>query len=161
MSNNDRIAMNAADVEKRTGTSYPEPFRKDVAGRSKRMLGDVYGLTNYGVNLVELSPGAWSSQRHWHTREDEFVYVLAGELTLVTDDGEEVLAAGMMAGFRAGARNGHHLVNRSDSLASYLEIGDRIADDEVFYPDIDLQLVPDNEGGRVFTRRDGTPYVDA
>ena len=118
----------------------------------------MFGLKNYGVNLVDLEPGGWSSQRHWHTHEDEFVYVVSGELTLVTDDGEQVLTPGMVVGFPAGKSNGHHLVNKSDAVASFLEIGDRIAEDEVYYPDIDLQLVADGKGERVFTHRDGTPY---
>ena len=126
--------------------------------RSKRVLGDLFGLTNYGVNLVELPPGVWSSQRHWHTREDEFIYILSGELTLVTDEGEQLLTTGMVAGFAAGESNGHHLVNKGDTTASYLEIGDRIDEDEVFYPDIDLQLVSDGAGQRTFKRRDGRRY---
>lgn len=151
-------AINAIDAEARTGTTYPEPFRKEVAARSKRALGDLFGLTNYGVNLVELSPGTWSAQRHWHTREDEFIYVLSGELTLVSNDGRQVLTSGMVAGFPAGESNGHHLINSGDTDASYLEVGDRIAEEEVFYPDIDLELRPDGKGGRVFTHRDGQPY---
>jgi len=151
-------AIDARDAAARTGTSYPDPFKKAVAARSKRALGDVFGLTHYGVNLVELSPGSWSSQRHWHTHEDEFVYVLSGTLTLVTDDGETALTAGMVAGFPAGRANGHHFINRGDTPATYLEIGDRNADDDVHYPDIDLQLVAGDDGERVFTHRDGTPY---
>ena len=151
-------AIRADEVEAIVGTSYPDPFRNEVAARSKRALGDVFGLTHYGVNLVELSPGNWSAQRHWHTHEDEFVYVLSGELTLVTDAGRKTLTAGMIAGFPAGKSNGHHLVNDGDGIATYLEIGDRIAEDEVFYPDVDLQLVSDGEGGRQFTHRDGSPY---
>jgi uncharacterized cupin superfamily protein len=158
MTDSRTAAINALDVEARIGTTYPAPFRKEVAARSKRVLGDLFGLTNYGVNLVELAPGAWSAQRHWHTREDEFVYVLSGELTLVSDEGRHVLIPGMVAGFPAGESNGHHLINTGDSDASYLEIGDRISADEVFYPDIDLQLVADGKGERVFTHRDGKPY---
>jgi uncharacterized cupin superfamily protein len=151
-------AIIAHDVEARIGTTYPEPFRKEVESRSKRVLGDLFGLTNYGVNLVELPPGMWSAQRHWHTREDEFIYVLSGELTLVTDEGEQLLTPGMVAGFPAGQSNGHHLINKGNSTASYLEIGDRIDEDEVYYPDIDLQLVSDGAGRRSFTHRDGQPY---
>lgn len=158
MSGEKRIGLNIADVESRVGTTYPEPFRKQVETRSKRLLGNAFGLTKYGVNLVDLPPGQWSSQRHWHTHEDEFIYVLSGELTLVTDDGEEVLAPGMIAGFNAGVSNGHHLVNNGFGTATYLEIGDRDPADEVFYPDVDLQLVSDGEGDRVFTRRNGNPY---
>lgn len=159
MSESHPTVINALDVEARVGTTYPEAFKKEVASRSKRVLGDLFGLTNYGVNLVELAPGAWSAQRHWHTREDEFVYVLSGELTLVTDAGNKILSAGMVAGFPAGEANGHHLVNETDESASYLEIGDRIPEDEVFYPDIDLQLVSGPDGDRIFTRRNGKPYA--
>ena len=158
MTKTQRIATSARDIEGQVGTSYPEEFTKDVAARTKWALGDVFELTDYGVNLVDLSPGAWSSQRHWHTHEDEFVYILAGELTLVTDTGEEILTAGMIAGFKAGAENGHHLINLGESTASYLEIGTRAREDEVFYPDIDLRLVSDGKGGREFTHRDGSPY---
>jgi uncharacterized cupin superfamily protein len=158
MSESIPAAIHAGDIEARTGSSYPDPFRKDVAARSKRALGDLFGLTNYGVNLVELSPGSWSSQRHWHSHEDELVYVLSGELTLVSDAGRQRLVAGMVAGFPAGDTNGHHLLNDGDSVATYLEIGNRVAEDEVFYPDIDLQLIGDGEGGYVFTHRDGKPY---
>jgi len=159
MSDSHRAAINAIDVEAGVGTSYPEVFKKEVASRSKRVLGDLYGLTNYGVNLVELAPGAWSAQRHWHTREDEFVYVLAGEMTLVTDGEKQILTAGMIAGFPAGESKGHHLINESDLAATYLEIGDRNEEDEVFYPDIDLQLVSGPDGERIFTNRHGDPYV--
>lgn len=151
-------AIDVNDVEARSGSSYPDPFRREVVLRTKRVLGDVFGLRNYGVNQVELPPGSWSAQRHWHTHEDEFVYVLSGELTLVTDAGEQTLTAGMAAGFPAGETNGHHLVNNSDQAASYLEIGDRIDKDEVFYPDVDLRLVSDGRGGHVFTHRDGKAY---
>ena len=152
------IATAVNEVEARSGTTYPKAFRKDVAGRTKRVLGDLFGLSNFGVNHVSLSPGSWSAQRHWHTREDEFVYVLSGELALVTDEGETRLGRGMVAGFPAGRQNGHHLVNRSNEDAVYLEIGARWSDDECFYPDIDLQLVSDGEGGRHFTKKDGSRY---
>lgn len=158
MSEPRHVAINAREAEGRVGTTYPGPFRKDVASRTKRVLGDFFGLTNFGVNLVDLEPGCWSSQRHWHTREDEFVYVISGEVTLITDEGETLLTPGMVAGFRAGESNGHHLVNQSDSVASFLEVGDRIPEDECYYPDIDMQLVSDGKGGRIFTRRDGTSY---
>ena len=154
------VAIRAREVEPRIGSGYPKPFRKQVASRSKRALGDLFGLTSYGVNLVELMPGSWSSQRHWHTHEDEFVYVLSGELTLVTDGGEHLLTAGMAAGFPAGKANGHHLVNKSESVASFLETGNRIKEDEVYYPDVDLRLTRDGDGGHVFTHRDGKPYGD-
>jgi uncharacterized cupin superfamily protein len=146
------------EIEAQTGTSYPEPYRETVVARRKRVLGDAFGLSRYGVNLVELSPGTWSAQRHWHTHEDEFVFVVSGELTLITDAGEQVLTPGMVAGFPAGDANGHHLINKSDEVASYLEIGDRNPQDEVFYPDIDLLLKVNEVGEHEFTNRDGVPY---
>ncbi len=152
-------ALDPAGVAERVGSSYPEPFRGRVGERRKRALGDALGLRNFGVNLVHLPPGAVSSMRHWHARQDEFVYVLEGELTLVTDAGAQPLKAGMAAGFPAGAEDGHHLVNRSDKDALYLEVGDRMPGDACVYPDIDLALPhrPDT-GPHVFTHKDGTPY---
>ncbi len=153
-----RGGINPQEIEPRTGTGYPEPYRENVVARRKRVLGDAFGLTRYGVNLVELSPGTWSSQRHWHTHEDEFVFVFSGELTLITDAGEQKLGPGMVAGFPAGDSDGHHLVNKSGETASYPEIGDRTPQDEVFYPDIDLLYRPNKEGEHEFTNRDGVPY---
>ena len=150
-------AMDPASIAPRTGTSYPKEHREQVERRSKRALGDALGLTHYGVNLVELEPGAWSSQRHWHSAEDEFMVVVSGELTLITDAGRQVLSAGMVAGFPAGTADGHHLVNESGQLAVYLEVGDRSADDEVRYPDIDMVLTRCSEG-RVYRHNDGQPY---
>ena len=146
------------EIKAQTGTDYPDPYRETVVTRRKRVLGDVFGLTRYGVNLVELSPGTWSSQRHWHTHEDEFVFVVSGELTLITDAGEQILTTGMVAGFPAGDSNGHHLINKSDEVASYLEIGDRNPQDGAFYPDIDLLYKVNEEGEHEFTNRDGVPY---
>lgn len=150
-------ALDPAALPPRTGSSYPEPFKAAVAGREKRALGDAFGLSGFGVNLVRLPPGCWSSQRHWHTLEDELVYVLEGELVLVTDAGEQVLTPGMVAGFRAGETNGHHMINRSGRDAIYLEVGDRLERDEAEYPDIDLayRRVGDGFG---FTNRNGDPY---
>ena len=152
-------ALDPAGVAERVGSSYPEPFRGRVGERRKRALGDALGLRNFGVNLVLLAPGAVSSMRHWHDRQDEFVYVLEGELALVTDAGAQPLKAGMAAGFPAGTEDGHHLVNRSDKDALYLEVGDRMPGDACMYPDIDLALPhrPDT-GPHVFTHKDGTPY---
>ena len=150
-------ALDPASLEGRRGSTYPAPFDVEVAGRRRRVLGDPLGLTSFGVNLVELAPGAWSAQRHWHSREDEFVYVLEGELTLVTEAGRQVLGPGMAAGFPAGRADGHHLVNESEGPALYLEIGDRDPADACHYPDIDLQLEPGPEGP-VFTNRKGEPY---
>ncbi|HEY5597605.1 MAG TPA: cupin domain-containing protein [Kiloniellales bacterium] len=150
-------ALDPSTLEPRTGSSYPEPFRAAVASREKRALGDALGLTNFGVNLVRLPPGCASSQRHWHSQEDEFVYVLDGEVTLVSDTGPQVLSAGMAAGFPAGREDGHQLVNRSDRDALYLEVGDRKSDDEVIYPDVDLHLRT-VDGKYQFQHKDGTPY---
>lgn len=150
-------ALDPMTVAPRKGTSYPEPFKAQGAERLKRALGEAVGLNNFGVNLVHLEPGVWSSQRHWHTHEDEFVYVLDGELTLVTDEGEQVLGPGMAAGFPAGRENGHHLINRSAATAVYLEVGDRSSEDTVYYPDLDLVAQPASRGG-AFTNRKGEPY---
>lgn len=141
---------------RREGSSYPPPYDEPCRGRVRQMLGDAAGLTQFGVNLLRLAPGDWSSQRHWHMAEDEFVWVVEGEVVLVTDRGEEVLRAGDCAGFKAGVADGHHLQNRSGRPALLLEVGTRCPDEEeeVDYPDIDLRLA---RGGR-FTHRDGTPY---
>ncbi len=150
-------AIDPATVELIAGSNYPAPFRPGVAGRSKQRLGDALGLKNFGVNLTTVKPGASSALRHWHTREDEFIYVLRGELVLVTDGGEQLLTAGMAAGFPAGNADGHCLVNRGSDDAVYIEVGDRKADDEARYPDVDLDRRNTPEG-RVFCHKDGTPY---
>ena len=150
-------ALDPDSVSVRRGSSYPEPFEAEVEGRGKRQLGAALGLTRYGVNLVTLAPGAWSAQRHWHSHEDEFVYVVAGNLTLVTEAGEQLLEAGTAAGFPGGVADGHHLVNKSSAPAIYLEVGDRSPDDEVTYPDVDLFLTSQAKGG-VFTNKQGIPY---
>ena len=150
-------AVDPASVARRTGSSYPMQFRQQVEKRNKRVLGDALGLTHFGVNLAQLGPGAWSAQRHWHSAEDEFVYVLSGELTLVTDGGRQVLGPGMAAGFPAGTADGHHLVNAGEATAVYLEVGDRRDSDEVRYPDIDMLLTSASDG-RVFCHNDGRPY---
>ena len=146
-------ALDPASLAPRTGSGYPEPYRSRVLPREKRALGDACGLTKVGVNLTTLMPGKESSMRHWHTHEDELVYVLEGEVTLITDAGEQTLAAGHCAGFAAGSRDGHQFVNRCDRPAVYLEISNRDAADEAHYPDVDLL----NSGG-AFTRRDGAPF---
>jgi uncharacterized cupin superfamily protein len=143
------------------GTLYPPPFDEPCLTRERRRLGDAAGLTQYGVNLLRLPPGAWSSQRHWHSHEDEFVYVLSGEVMLVTDDGEEILRAGDAAGFRAGDGNGHCLQNRSDEDATVIEIGTRIAEDAVVYSDIDMVLPAGSGKTGDYRHRDGTPYPKA
>lgn len=147
-------AIDPMAIAPRKGSVYPAEFARQVAAREKRAMGDVAGLTQFGVNLVTLAPGAWSSQRHWHTREDEFIYVLEGEITLVTDEGEQVLGPGAAAGFKAGVANGHCLANKSDKPARYLEVGTRDKADECEYPDIDMRrgLI---DGERVFTRKNG------
>ncbi len=152
-----RPALDPESLPPRRGSGYPAAFKGPVEGRSKRALGDALGLTRYGVNLVRLEPGVWSAQRHWHTKEDEFVLVLEGELTLVTDAGEQTLGAGMAAGFPGGQSDGHHLINRGDAPAVYLEVGDRDSGDEVHYPDVDLFLKC-GPGGHVFTNKRGEPY---
>lgn len=150
-------ALDPLSVPARKGSVYRHPYREQLAGREKRALGDALGLKNFGVNLVALGPGDWSSPRHWHSHEDEFIYVLEGELTLVTDAGDQRLTAGMAAGFPAGIKDGHHLVNRSDAPAHYLEIGNRALDDVAQYPDIDL-VGRNSPDGRQFTNRKGEPY---
>lgn len=152
------VAVWAAEVAPRSKKSnYPEPFASRMVGREKRALGDVFGLSNFGVNLTRLAPGAVSALRHAHSRQDEFVYVLRGKPTLHTDEGKTVLAPGMCAGFKAGTGNGHRLLNETAEEVEYLEIGDRSAGDMGSYPDDDLQasLV---EGRWVFTHKDGRPY---
>ena len=142
---------------KRVGSAYPPEFAGPCAGRTKRQLGNAAGLTNFGVNLTELPPGGWSSQRHWHEKQDEFIYIVEGEAILVTDSGETLLKPGMCAGFPAGKPDGHHLINRSDRPVKYLEIGDRTANDAAHYPDIDLQ-VKLVDGQWSYSRRDGTKF---
>ena len=150
-------ALDPSSVPVRKGSVYHHPYRERLAGRAKRALGNALGLTHFGVNLVELGPGDWSSPRHWHSHEDEFIYVLEGELTLVTDRGEQRLTAGRAAGFPAGVEDGHHLVNRSAAPALYLEVGNRSPDDVARYPDIDL-VGRNGPDGRRFTNRKGEPY---
>lgn len=141
-----------------TGTLYPPPFDEPCRARQRTRLADAAGLTQYGVNLVRLKPGAWSSQRHWHTEQDEFIYVLSGELTLVTDAGAETLRAGDCAGFKAGDGDGHHLQNRSNRDAVVLEIGARRPEENgVSFPDIDMEGPCQIDG---FVHRDGTPYPE-
>ena len=138
-------------------SGYPAPFAARVAGRERRRLGDVFGLQNFGVNLTRLEPGSESALRHVHAVQDEFVYVLEGLPTLVTDEGEVTLRPGSCAGFRAGGRS-HHLVNRTASDVVYLEIGDRLPGDSVTYPVDDLAAALGPDGGWVFTQADGRPY---
>ncbi len=153
------VAVAALSLPGCTGTDYPPPLDAVVGDRVKRILGDVFGLSQFGVNLVHLPPGAASSQRHWHRYEDEFVYVLDGDLTLITDGGETPLSAGMATGFPAGRPDAHRLVNKSDAMAVYLEIGTRAAEDACSYPDVDLHYR--HFGGRgAYFHKDGTPYAE-
>jgi uncharacterized cupin superfamily protein len=151
--------IDVASIVPVTGTDYPPPFDQPCRARERRVLGHQAGLTQFGVNLLRLIPGAWSSQRHWHTESDEFVYILFGEVVLVTDDGEEVLHAGNAAGFKSGDTNGHCLQNRFDHDACILEFGTRSARDIGYYSDIDMVATADGQPA-VYTHRDGTPYED-
>ncbi len=152
------MIIDLENVSNRTSSKYPQEFQSFVLGRVKKAVGNAAGLKNFGVNLVTLAPGSCSALRHWHTRQDEFVYVIEGEVTLVTNEGVQILKPGMMAGFPAGEANGHHLVNRSDAAVVYLEIGDRTANDEAYYPDDDLIAQLNSEGNHTFTHKDGTLY---
>jgi len=143
-----------------SNTGYPEPFRQIVLGRIRKRLGNAAGLTQFGVNLTTLKPGAASAQRHWHLAEDEFIYVLAGEVVLCEDGGELLMRAGDAAGFKAGVANGHCLINRSDRDAVYLEVGTRAAGERAEYPDIDLRMERDEKGAR-YLHKSGEPYLDS
>ena len=150
-------AIIAAEVQPISRTGYPEHLRQRVAGRARQVLGDLFGLTNFGVNLSRLKPGAESALRHTHARQDEFVYILEGEPVLVTNAGETPLRPGMCAGFKAGSGDAHHLVNRGTHDVLYLEIGDRTAGDIVVYPDDDLEA-RFVEGKWAYAHKDGRPY---
>jgi len=150
-------AVAAEVLPREAKTIYPEPFASRVAGREKRVLGDLFGLKNFGVNLTRLAPRAMSALRHAHTKQDEFVYVLQGTPTMHTDEGATILAPGMCAGFRSGTGNAHHLVNETSEDVVYLEIGDRIPGDSAVWPDDDL-VVLEIEGKKRLAHRDGTPY---
>lgn len=143
-------------IPERRRSNYPAPFDQQVGPFVRQALGDTGGLTQFGVNRLQLPPGSWSGQRHWHSEDDEFVLVTSGELVLVTDSGEQVLRAGDCAAFPANDPNGHHLVNRSNSTAVCLEVGSRNATDTVVYPDIDLVFHPAIDG---YARRDGSAYL--
>jgi uncharacterized cupin superfamily protein len=147
--------LDLTSIPEHKGSSYPSPFDKDPANRVRQRLGDAGGLTQFGVNRLQLPPGAWSSQRHWHSTEDEFVYVISGEVVLVTDGGEEVLREGDCAAFPRNVPNGHHLINKSSTTAVCLEIGTRSVDDCTVYPSIDLVFDPKLGG---YAHEDGTPY---
>jgi len=158
MSDKFPIAVTALNVPEQRRSNYPEPFATRVQSRTKRRLGDQFGLKNFGVNFTTLEPGGESSLRHTHTTQDEFIYVLSGELVLITNVGETLLTAGMCAGFRAGNGDAHQLRNRSAKVATYLEVGDRTPGDGASYPDDDLKAVMGAEGKWLFTHKDGSPY---
>ena len=152
------VASEAPVRAKPTSPPFPAEMVARVApGRDKQPLGDLFGLTNFGVNLTRLAPGGQSALRHAHGRQDEFVYLLEGEAVLVTDAGETVLRAGMCAGFKAGTGDAHHLINRSKKDVLFLEVGDRSAGDSVTYPDDDVKAVYGADGKWKYTRKDGTP----
>lgn len=148
--------IDVGNVAVRRGCGYPPPYDEPCAGRERQALGEAGGLTTFGVNLLTLAPGVWSSQRHWHSREDEFIWVLTGEVVLVTDAGEEALGPGDCAAFRAGEADGHHLINRSDRPATVLEVGNRDEADGCDYPDADMIARP---GDDFYRHRDGRPYA--
>ncbi len=147
--------IDIAAVPERQGAGYPPPFNAPCAGRTRQRLGNAGGLTQFGVNLMRLPPGGWSSQRHWHSHEDEFVFVLEGELTLVEDDGETVLRAGDAAAFPRNSGDGHHMINKSGAVAVYLEVGSRSPDDLTTCSDIDMMSA--SSDGR-FVHKDGSAY---
>lgn len=149
-------AIDPRTLEARTGCGYPEPFRSRCLPREKRALGDAFGLKTIGINLTTLHPGKESSMRHWHTREEEFVYLLSGELVLVTNAGEQTLKPGMCVGFPVDTADGHQLVNRGQEPAVYLEISNRDPSDTPVYPDVDLKY--DATSAEKFTHKDGSPY---
>ena len=156
-----RHSIRSREIEARTKTTYPGEFAHVTDGRAKRALGLAFGLDQFGVNLTDLAPGAASALKHWHTEEDEFVYVLAGEVVLLIGDEEETLTAGDCIGFKAGVETGHAIINRSGETATILEVGSRRMDvDEGHYPDpdIDLRVIPDGKGGRRFVRKDGSEF---
>jgi uncharacterized cupin superfamily protein len=159
MSDGKPVAVIAAEVAPHARqTNYPEAFKSLMARREKRRLGDVFGLANFGVNLTRLAPGGISALRHAHARQDEFVYVLEGEPTLVSDSAEMQLGPGMCAGFKAGTGDAHHLVNRTGRDIVFLEIGDRSPGDTVEYPDDDVAATLAADGSWRYTRKDGTPF---
>lgn len=142
-------------IPERQGSNYPHPFDREVGQRMRQRLGDAGGMTQFGVNRLQLAPGAWSGQRHWHSAEDEFVCVLSGELVLITDDGEQVMHAGDCAAFPANSPNGHHIINKSAFVAVCLEVGSRNASDRVEYSDIDMIFDPKIDA---YVHKDGAPY---
>lgn len=153
-----KAAIDLMDLPSETGQHFPEPFRSTLGPYEGRALGDYFGLTHFGVAVDILPPNSQSALRHWHTRSDELVLMLEGELTLITDAGESLLKPGMCAGFKSDVDNGHHLVNRSSAPAKYLVIGSRVSGDEARYPDDDFQWVAEKNGSWYAARKDGTRY---
>lgn len=151
-------AVRVLDLPEAQGSGYPEPFRSRMGDRVKRRLGEVFGLNQFGINLVHLGPGGQSALRHFHTHEEEFVYLLEGELVLVSNAGEQTMTAGMCVGFAANTGDAHHLINRSAAPAVYLEIGSRAEADNAYYPDDDLCWLSDGKGGMTRAHKDGKPY---
>ena len=146
-----------AECPVRTGSRYPVPHQEPCLNRSKAILGDVFGLSQFGVNVATIAPGAWSSHRHWHEKEDEFIYMLEGELLLVDDFGSHTLKPGMCAGFKANSGNAHHLRNMTTQPAVYIEVGARIPGEKVVYSDIDMKA-ENSTGTYVYTKKDGSPF---
>ena len=157
MSTKTPSAIRAADCPKREGSRYPSPHNEPCMARSKAILGDVFGLDQFGVNLATLAPGAWSSQRHWHVNEDEFIYVLVGNITLCDDAGEHLLTPGMCAGFKANNGNGHCLKNLTDEPVQYLEVGTRTLNETAWYSDIDMKAEIVNHRAK-FIKKDGSSF---
>lgn len=149
--------LDLSSIPARTGSGYPAPFNEAVKGRSSLRLGDAGGLTQFGANLITLEPGAWASQRHWHENEDEFVMMVSGELVLIEEDGETPMRPGDCATHKAGVANGHHLVNRSGSPATFLVVGTRAPSEIAHYPDVDL-LATRTGTAQAFTRKDGSSF---
>jgi uncharacterized cupin superfamily protein len=150
-------ALPANEIETKRGSLFPEPFASRMGDRVKRRLGEAFGLTQFGINLVDLAPGGQSALRHWHSHEDELVYMISGELVMITDAGEQVVRAGDIAGFRAGDQNAHHFINRSNASARYLEVGSRIEEDFAYYPDDDAKWI-EEDGKLRLVHKDGSAY---
>jgi len=153
-----KTPINITDITLEDDKPFPEPFKSQMGEVAWRRLGDYFGLKQFGVNYEIIQPGACSALRHWHSHADEFVFILEGEMTLITDLGENTLRAGMCAGFKAGEMNGHHLINRSKQPAQILAIGSRVTEDKVHYPDDDIQWLEEN-GRYIAAKKDGTPYA--
>lgn len=148
----------ALEIKGDTYNPFPEPFKTRLGSAECKNLGDSFGLSQFGVNLEILQPGAQSALQHWHTESDEFLYVLSGALVLVTGEGEQTLQSGMCVGFPAGEKNGHHLINRSSEIATFIVVGSRVNGDEAVYPDDDFKWVVTDDGEWIASRKDGTPY---